>query len=120
MLMAYRSAVHEVTDFTPARLMFGRELRLSVDLATGLPTTRNLPTFTSSYAAALQENLAEVHRRVRGKLKVAGQAMKETYDRRMREARYNVGDRVWLHNSSVGSEASRRSYRAPGKDHTRW
>ncbi|XP_063868206.1 uncharacterized protein LOC135104608 [Scylla paramamosain] len=57
MLMAYRSAVHEVTGFTPAHLMFG---------------------------PALQEHLVEVHRRARGKLKVAGLAMKETYDRRMR------------------------------------
>ncbi|XP_063599566.1 uncharacterized protein LOC134775886 [Penaeus indicus] len=98
--LAQRSAAHltEVTDFTPARLMFGRELRLPVDLTTGRPPDVNLPTVTSSYAVALQENLVEVHRRVRGKLKVAGHAMKGTYDRRTREVRYNIGDRVWLHN----------------------
>ena len=53
MLMAYRSAVHEVTDFTPARLMLGRELRLPVDLATGRPPDVRLPTVTTGYAAAL-------------------------------------------------------------------
>ncbi len=92
LLMAYRSAVHEATDFTPARFMFGRELRLPVDLATGRPPDVSLPTVTSGYAAALQEHLVEVHRRARGKLKVAGQAMKETYDRRMKNVRYAVGD----------------------------
>lgn len=98
MLMAYRSAVHEATDYTPARLMFGRELRLPVDLATGRPPDVSLPTVTSDYAVALQESMVEVHRRVRGKLKVAGQSMKEVYDRRKRDVRYSVGDRVWLHN----------------------
>lgn len=98
MLMAYRSAVHEATDYTPARLMFGRELRLPVDLATGRPPDVGLPTVTSGFAAALQENLVEVHHQVRGKLRVAGQAMKDYYDRRMRDVKYAVGDRVWLHN----------------------
>lgn len=98
MLMAYRSAVHEATDYTPARLMFGRELRLPVDLATGRPPDVGLPTVTSGFAAALQEHLAEVHHQVRGKLRVAGQAMKDNYDRRMRDVKYAVGDRVWLHN----------------------
>lgn len=98
MLMAYRSAVHEATDYTPARLMFGRELRLPVDLATGRPPDVGLPTVTSGFAAALQEHLAEVHHQVRGKLRVAGRAMKDNYDRRMREVKYAVGDRVWLHN----------------------
>ncbi|MPC78771.1 hypothetical protein E2C01_073268 [Portunus trituberculatus] len=44
------------------------------------------------------ERLAEAHREVRGKLRTANRAMKELYDRRMRDARYAEGDRVWLHN----------------------
>ena len=35
--MSYRSAVHETTNFTPAMLMFGRELRVPLDLLIGLP-----------------------------------------------------------------------------------
>lgn len=35
---------------------------------------------------------------MRGSLRIAGQAIKQHYDRRMREARYAVGDLVWLHN----------------------
>ena len=98
MLMAYRSAEHEATGFSPARLMFGRELRLPVDLSTGRPPDVILPTVTSGYAAALQESLAAVHHQARGHLKVAGQAMRATYDRRARDAKYTVGDRVWLYN----------------------
>ena len=40
----------------------------------------------------------EVHCHVEGKLRLAGQAMKETYDRRMREVKYSTDDRVWLYN----------------------
>ncbi|KRX43015.1 hypothetical protein T03_14028 [Trichinella britovi] len=31
-LLAYRSSVHHTTDDTPCRIMFGRELRLPVDV----------------------------------------------------------------------------------------
>ena len=64
MLMAYRSAEHEVTQYTPARLMLGREIRLPVDLATGRPPDEELPTVTSEYAVDLQERLTEVHHHV--------------------------------------------------------
>ncbi|XP_063849529.1 uncharacterized protein LOC135093868 isoform X2 [Scylla paramamosain] len=97
--MAYRSVVHEVTDYTPARLMLGRELRLPVDLVTGRPPDQSLPTVTTSYPLALQESLSEVHRQVRDIFQMAGQAMKQYYDRRMREASYSAGDVVWLYNT---------------------
>ena len=37
LLMAYRSAVHDTTKCTPAELMFGRNLRLPIDLLYGRP-----------------------------------------------------------------------------------
>ena len=37
LLMSYRSAVHETTKFTPAMLMFGRELSVPLDLLIGHP-----------------------------------------------------------------------------------
>ena len=86
--------------------MFGRELRLLVDLATGRSPGVSLPTVATHYVAALQDTLVEVHRRVRGEHSVAGQAMKGTYDRRMREAKYSVDDRVWLYNSRRKRELS--------------
>ncbi|KAK8381385.1 hypothetical protein O3P69_018454 [Scylla paramamosain] len=106
-----RSAVHEATDFTPTHLMFGRELRLPVDLATGRPPDVSLPTVTFGYAAALQEHLVEVHRLARGKLKVAGQAMKEIYDRRMRNVRAITR---WKRPSAVHVDRLWR-YHGPGR-----
>ena len=96
--MAYRSAEHEATSYTPARLMLGRELRLPVDLATGRPPDEDLPTITTKYAVALKERMEEVHHQVRNQLKLAGGAMKRLYDRGARPASFYAGDRVWLHN----------------------
>ena len=98
LLLAYRSAEHEVTGYTPARLMCGRELRLPVDLVTGRPPDEDMPTTVTPYATALQDRLREVHHQVRDNLKVSGEAMKDRYDRRATSPPFSEGDQVWLHN----------------------
>lgn len=97
-LMAYRAAEHEATHFTPARLMFGREMRLPVDLALGRPPDAGLPTVQSEYAVALQRRLEDARQRVSGNLKLAGHSMWQRYQQRVREATYSPGEQVWLHN----------------------
>lgn len=87
LLMAYRSGLHEATGYTPACLMLGRELRLPVDLAIGRPPDEELPTVTTGYATALQKKLDEAGRQVRSNLQLAGQAMRQRYSQRVREAR---------------------------------
>ncbi|KAK3894240.1 hypothetical protein Pcinc_002002 [Petrolisthes cinctipes] len=61
LLMAYCSAAHKSTGYTPAKLMLGHELCLPVDALMGRPPGEELPTETSSYAKHLLERLAEVH-----------------------------------------------------------
>lgn len=95
--MAYRSAQHEVTIHTPVKLMFGRELRLPVDLATGRPP-QDVTDPISNYAQMLQERLITAHRLARNSMRTAGNNMKTRYDWHSREVKYNVGDHVWLHN----------------------
>lgn len=36
-LRSYRSALHDSTDFTPAKVIFGPEVRLTLDAVTGTP-----------------------------------------------------------------------------------
>ena len=98
LLMAYRSAEHEATEYTPAKLMLGREIRLPVDLITGRPPDEELPTARTSYAVALQERLLEAHHQVRQNLKFAGESMKRLYDRGTKSTGFTEGDLVWLHN----------------------
>jgi transposase InsO family protein len=42
-LLAFRASTHDTTGLTPAKLVFGRELRLPCDLLFGVPQTRNYP-----------------------------------------------------------------------------
>ena len=98
LLMAYRSAEHEVTACTPARLMLGREIRLPVDLTTGRPPDEGLPTVATEYAVALQQRLVEAHTQVRNRLKLAGEAMRRRYDKGSRAVALEAGDKAWLHN----------------------
>lgn len=98
LLMAYRSAVHEVTGYTPARLMCGRELRLPLDLVTDRPPNDGLPETVTSYAKALKDRLCDVHRQVRENLTVAGEAMKGRYDQRATAPVFCEGELVWLYN----------------------
>jgi len=98
LLMAYRSAEHEATGYTPARLMFGREMRLPVDLTTGRPPDENLPTVETDYAEALQRRLDDTRRRVSDSLRLTGHSMWRRYQLRVRDAGYLPGELVWLHN----------------------
>ena len=54
LLMSYRSAVHESTGCSPAKLMMGRELTLPVDLTFGRPEEEE-PQTTVEYTNALHE-----------------------------------------------------------------
>ena len=55
-LMAYRTAEHSSTGFTPSKLMFGRELRLPADVVYGLPPEVT-PTSPSEYVAEMDKIL---------------------------------------------------------------
>ena len=55
MLMAYCSAKNEATRFSPARLMFSREIRLLMDLTMGHPPETHLPDINTDYIRALQQ-----------------------------------------------------------------
>ena len=51
-MLAYRTSVHETTGETPFQLMFGREVRLPIDVMYGTPTGEP-PSSTNRYAKSL-------------------------------------------------------------------
>ncbi|KAL7839003.1 hypothetical protein SRHO_G00256610 [Serrasalmus rhombeus] len=65
LLWLCRAAVQESTNFTPAQLMLGRELRTPTDLVFGLPVGLDTPVNETCYARNLRECLAAVHRAAR-------------------------------------------------------
>ena len=53
-MLAYRTSVHESTDYTPFKLMFGREVRLPVELMFGMPPSS--PQSAPGYAQKLKQD----------------------------------------------------------------
>ena len=97
LLMSYRTAIHNTTGCTPAKLMLGRNLRVPVDLLYPRPekeTTESLP----QYVKSLQDRLERVQDFARTHLKVASDRMKLHYDTRASTSQFNRGDPVWLYN----------------------
>lgn len=95
-LLAYRSAVHETTGFTPSKMLFGRELRLPCDLLFGRPP--DAPSSPEDYVCELQERLECVHEFARNRINIATEKMKTRYDTRATEHEFHEGDKVWFWN----------------------
>ncbi|KRX24424.1 Retrovirus-related Pol polyprotein from transposon [Trichinella nelsoni] len=92
-LLAYRSSVHHTTGATPSRVVFGRELRLPVDLVYGLP--RDMPEQSvGEYTQRLQHDLAQLYEKVRGRAGREQRRQKFWRDRKAHGPVYEPGDRV--------------------------
>ncbi|MCG8624913.1 MAG: DDE-type integrase/transposase/recombinase, partial [Proteobacteria bacterium] len=81
LMMAYRTAIHDSTKCSPAKLMFGRELKLPIDLLYGRPSEEKSNNSTT-YAEQLLQTLEHTHEFARKCLKLASDKMKSYYDGR--------------------------------------
>ncbi|CAI5671513.1 unnamed protein product [Oreochromis niloticus] len=96
-LWAYRTAVQESSQCTPAALMFGRELRTPVDLVFGAPPEPEIAGGPEmDYFRRLRERLHTVHQLARRTLEDAGARQKRAYDTRAHGPMLGAGDRVWV------------------------
>jgi len=76
--------------------MFGRDLRLPIDLIYGRP--EKLCQTTSEYLQDLSQRLECVQEFARSHLKTKSDYMKERYDVMANGQPLKAGDAVWLHN----------------------
>ena len=99
LLMAYRSAVHDTSGCTPAKLMLGRDLSLPIDLIYGRPKEEPVQSVTE-YANSMQEKVERVHNFAREHIKMMSDKMKQRHDLNfVKEGqRLKQWDAVWLHN----------------------
>ena len=97
LMLAYRSAIHESTGCTPANVIFGRDLRLPVDLLLSRPEEEVLSSAVD-YTGDLCEKLKRVHHYARNHLKLASDRMKQRYDLFQSGSSLPAGDPVWFHN----------------------
>ena len=98
LLLAYRSAAHEGTGETPAKLMLGRELTLPIDLFYGLPEAREKFPSVPEYLQNLEQTIQKVHDFARRNIQNMSNRAKARYDLRTDSQKYDPGDRVWLYN----------------------
>ena len=93
-MMAYRSSVHESTDFSPYRLMFGEECYLPMDV--GLPRragkTESADPIQNPYALWVCDALELVYDQVRSNAGQAVRRQKCLYDPRAVKHIFTVGD----------------------------
>ena len=98
LMMAYRSSVHETTGCSPSELMFGREIRLPVDLMFGVPKSEKDLTDTCDYARSLQDKIRKVHGYAREHLTIQSDRQKRKYNQRLNQKTYDRGAPVWFYN----------------------
>ncbi|XP_073669762.1 uncharacterized protein [Paramisgurnus dabryanus] len=95
---AYNCTRNEVTGFTPYELMFGRQPRLPVDLAFGLPVKEEQQKSHSQYVKHLKSRLEESYKiATRSAAKVA-KKNKTRFDKRVAPSALEIGDRVLVRN----------------------
>ena len=95
-LMAYRGAVHSTTGVSPAKMTFGREIRLPADIAFGKPEEpkQTMPNYMSKF----EEKMATIHRTARQNIGIISDQSKARYDRQTNAISFKEGDQVWFYN----------------------
>ena len=97
-LAAYRASVHSSTGFTPNKIFLGRENRMPVDLAMGLPPSELNGEVSMDEFVEKQQQLAdETYQLVRQNLGQNAQRRKAVYDAKVRKCEYTRGSWVWYY-----------------------
>ncbi|KAK3725843.1 hypothetical protein QZH41_014068 [Actinostola sp. cb2023] len=116
-LMAYRSSVHSSTGHTPYELMFGREMRIPVDVMIGMvPEDESSECPYSESVSELRNKLAKGYEDVRTNLQAAQRRQKDAFDKGVRHTVYEPGDLVLRYSPQLTpGEASKfhRNWQGP-------
>ncbi|XP_043953102.1 uncharacterized protein LOC122820018 [Gambusia affinis] len=95
---AYNCTRNDVTGYSPYELMFGRQPRLPVDLAFGLPVSEQPSTSHSQYVEKLKSHLKESYKIATENSEKVMWKNKLRFDKQVTAAELSVGDRVLVRN----------------------
>ncbi|RXN35730.1 Retrovirus-related Pol polyprotein from transposon 412 [Labeo rohita] len=95
---AYNCTRNETTGFSPYELMFGRQPKLPVDLAFGLPLRDKEEISHYQYVKTLRSNLEESFRIASEHAKKMAGRNKARFDKRVTVSQLHKGDRVLVRN----------------------
>ena len=106
---AYNTSVQDTTGYIPFFLMFGREIRMPVDLMHGLsPGTVSDVTSLSTYVQQLQSKLTAAYTFVHQNVSVQQRRQKENYDQKIHGKPHQISELVWLHTPVVKKGQARK------------
>ena len=97
--LVYNTSVHPTTGHTPFYLMYGRQVRMPIDIMYGTPTPQS--STIPEYVSDLRRGLEAAYNRVREQMGHKQDRQKELYDRRVHGKPFELGDLVWLHCPAV-------------------
>jgi hypothetical protein len=104
--LAYNTSVNPTTGYSPFFLMFGRQVRMPVDIIYGSP---NVQTSTvPRYVADLRSNLNAAYECVRKQMGYKLDRQKEIYDKKVHGVPFQPRDLVWLHSPVVPRGQARK------------
>uniref|UniRef100_A0A3B3RBJ3 Gypsy retrotransposon integrase-like protein 1 n=1 Tax=Paramormyrops kingsleyae TaxID=1676925 RepID=A0A3B3RBJ3_9TELE len=95
---AYNCTKNDVTGFSSYELMFGRQPRLPIDVAFGLPVGDKQPHSHSQYVRNLRSHLEESYQIAIENAHKVAEKNKRRVDKSVRESTLGVGDRVLVRN----------------------
>ena len=93
-LLAYRTAPHAVTKYTPFYLLYGRLSIMPTDVSLAKPPTLNEKD--SACFSRVAKNIWIAQNMARQDIQSQKQNMKERYDQKAKETTLKVGDEVYL------------------------
>ena len=112
----YRASRHATTGYSSNFLMFGRELRASIDIVLGGAEWFRIHTHTEEFIEEICTGLRESYALAREQLGKCAERNKHMYDLRVRPAKFSVGTWVWFFNARryIGrSPKWQRNYTGP-------
>ncbi|XP_060063887.1 uncharacterized protein LOC132544323 [Ylistrum balloti] len=100
LMMAYRSSVHDSTNFTPNYLMLGREIAMPVDVMIGKVPEESKKT-VGQWVTFVQQSLQQAYTYVRQFTRASALRQKRYYDQRSANRKLKIKDRVWVYFPTV-------------------
>ena len=113
-VLAYRSTIQESTKCTPNLLMFGREVRLPVDLIyEACPFSSENSYCPIEYIEWVRDVMSEAYSLVRKHLGKSAERQKRLYDTNPQTQTFKRGDSVWVFYPLEAKEKFGRGWKGP-------
>ena len=101
LMLAYRAQASKTTGFSPYKLLLAREPRLPVEIRLEIPANKVRSNSTVEYFDRLRESLRQFHVIARRRSDTRHSTNKRSYDKKLNELSYQVGEQVLLHRAVI-------------------